>query len=184
MTIQNNTNEYPGVLPHIVSQDMVGPMSTKPQNFDIENWDRILLGCSQTASPNQSNLSTTNRKIVREGWKDSEVWRAWIAVVHTISMAWWWGCYTRVAPKLIPPIVLCWPMSEVDVGDMAVEVEPSCQYSVKFCCRASGDSRGAVWHGSAYEAKVCNWILPCRKNCTHWHSSMLVERLQRPNIGC
>jgi len=39
------------------------------------------------------------------------------------------GCKTgmRVTPKLMPPILLCSPMtSEVDVGDMAVEVEPSC----------------------------------------------------------
>lgn len=34
----------------------------KPQSFDIEDWGRILLGCSQTASPNQSSLSTTSRK--------------------------------------------------------------------------------------------------------------------------
>ena len=68
---------------------------------------------------------------------------------------------TRVAPKLKTPILLCWPTtSEADVGDMAVEVQSSCQYSVKFCCRATDDSRGAVWHGSEYEAKVCNWIAP------------------------
>ena len=66
----------------------------------------------------------------------------------------------RVAPKLMPPILLCWPTtSEANVGDMAVEVEPFRQYSVKLCCRATDDSRGAVWqngvwHGSAYEAKV------------------------------
>ena len=30
------------------------------------------------------------------------------------------------APKVMPPILLCWPTtSEVDVGGMAVEVEPS-----------------------------------------------------------
>jgi len=52
---------------------------------------------------------------------------------------------TRVAPKLMPPILLCWPtMSEADVGGMAVEVEPSHHYSVKFCCRVTDDSRGAV----------------------------------------
>ena len=33
------------------------------------------------------------------------------------------------------PILLCSPTkSEVDVGDMAVKVESSRQYSVKFCC--------------------------------------------------
>jgi len=43
------------------------------------------------------------------------------------------------------PILLHWPTtSEADVGDMAVEVEPSRQYYVKFCCHATDDSRGAV----------------------------------------
>ena len=52
---------------------------------------------------------------------------------------------TRVAPKLMPPILVCWPtMSEANVGDMAVEAEPSRQYSVKFCCLATDDNRGAV----------------------------------------
>ena len=52
---------------------------------------------------------------------------------------------TRVAPKLTPRVLLCWPTkSEADVGDMAVEVEPSRQYSIKFCCRVTDDNRGAV----------------------------------------
>ena len=59
-------------------------------------------------------------------------------------------------------------MSEVDVGGMAAEVEPSCQYSITFCCCVTEGSRGAgcqngIWHGSAYEAKVCHWISPCGK---------------------
>ena len=67
----------------------------------------------------------------------------------------------------MPPILLCWSTtSEADVDGMAVEVEPSRQYSVKFCCRATDDSRGAVrqngvWHWSTFEAEVCNWIPPC-----------------------
>ena len=53
--------------------------------------------------------------------------------------------YTRAAPKVMPPILLCWPTtSEADVGGMAVEVDPSRQYSVEFFCRATDDSRGAV----------------------------------------
>jgi len=45
----------------------------------------------------------------------------------------------------MPLILLCWPTtSEADVGGMAVEVEPSRQYSVKFFRRATDDSRGAV----------------------------------------
>jgi len=50
---------------------------------------------------------------------------------------------TTAAPKVMPPILLCWPTtSEANV--MAAEVEPSRQYSVKFCCRATDDSSGAV----------------------------------------
>jgi len=91
---------------------------------------------------------------------------------------------------LMPPILLCWPTtSEANIVYMAEEVEPSRQYSVKFCCRATDDSRGAVWqngvwHGSAYETKMCNWIPPCGKNCTKWHSPTLAERLRRLNSGC
>ena len=35
----------------------------------------------------------------------------------------------RDALKVMPPILIRWPTtSEMDVGDMAVEAEPSCQY--------------------------------------------------------
>ena len=62
-----------------------------------------------------------------------------------VSCRWHMYTHTRAAPKLMPPILLCWPMtSEANLVDMAVEVEPSRQYSVKFCCRATDDSRGAV----------------------------------------
>jgi hypothetical protein len=53
--------------------------------------------------------------------------------------------YQRAAPKLMRPLLLCWPTtSEADVGDIAVEIEPSRQYSVNFFfCRATVDSREA-----------------------------------------
>jgi len=44
----------------------------------------------------------------------------------------------------MPPILLPWPMSEVDVGVMAVEAEPSHQYSVTCCCHVTDGSKGAV----------------------------------------
>ena len=48
---------------------------------------------------------------------------------------------TWTALKVMFPILLYWPtVSEVDVGGMAVEVEPFCQHSIKFCCHAD-DSR-------------------------------------------
>jgi len=41
----------------------------------------------------------------------------------------------RAALKVMPPILLYWPtISEMNVGSMAVEVEPSYQYSIIFCC--------------------------------------------------
>ena len=56
-------------------------------------------------------------------------------------------------------------MSEVDVDGMAVEVEPSHQYPITFCCQVTDTSRGAVWHndvwhGGVYEAKIFHWIPP------------------------
>ena len=47
--------------------------------------------------------------------------------------------------KVMPPTVLVWPtMSEVDVGGMAVETEPSHKYSVTFWCHVADSSRGEV----------------------------------------
>ena len=81
-------------------------------------------------------------------------------------------------------------MSEVGVGDMAVKVEPSHQYSITFCCHVTDDSRGAVWqngvwHGSAYEAKVCNWIPPCGKiSPSDIHQHLLnIYRDQRVDVS-
>ena len=40
----------------------------------------------------------------------------------------------------MPPILLCWPMtSEVDVGGVTVEVEPSLQYSVFVAAEGKSD---------------------------------------------
>ena len=67
--------------------------------------------------------------------------------------------YTRSALKVMPPILLCClTMSEVDVGGMTAEVEPSHQYFVTFCCRVT-DGRwtvwqNGIWHGSIDKEKV------------------------------
>jgi len=82
------------------------------------------------------------------------------------------------APKVMPPILWCQPtMSEVDVGDVAVGVEPSCQCATTFCCCVTAGSRRAVWqigvwHGSAYGAKGWNCILPCGKK---WHTLTFID---------
>ena len=61
--------------------------------------------------------------------------------------------YMRTAPKIIPLILLHWPMmSEVDGAGMAIEAEPSWPRSAIFCCCATDSSR----NGSVHEAKVWN----------------------------
>lgn len=51
----------------------------------------------------------------------------------------------RATPKVMPPIFLCWPMTlEADEGGVAVDVELSYQRSIKFCCRVTDGSRGAI----------------------------------------
>jgi len=52
----------------------------------------------------------------------------------------------RAAPKVMPPILSCWPMtSEVHVDGMTVEAEPSHWYSSTFYCHVTDGSRGALW---------------------------------------
>ena len=97
--------------------------------------------------------------------------------------------FTWAAPKVMPPVLFCWPITpEEDVG-MAVGVEASHQYSIKFDCHATDGSRGAIWQcgiwrASACEAKLCHWIPVWGKNSTHCYSVMLAEHLWRPNSGC
>ena len=53
--------------------------------------------------------------------------------------------HKKATPKVMPPILLCWPTtSEVDVGDMVVKTEPSHQYSITFCCYVADDRREAA----------------------------------------
>ena len=91
--------------------------------------------------------------------------------------------------EVIPPILFCWPtMSEADIGSTTVEAEHSHQYSITFCCSVTDGSRPAVqqndiWHGSAYKAKVWNWVTPCGKKWTLWNS-LILEHLWRLNNRC
>ena len=88
----------------------------------------------------------------------------------------YWAGGVSAAPKIIPPILWCSStISEANVGGMATDSEPSHQYSVTFWCCVMDGSRGAAWQNGVWcrwsvdEAKVCNWIPPCRKNGTHWY---------------
>ena len=63
------------------------------------------------------------------------------------------------------------------------------QYSIAFSCCVIDGSIGAgwhngIWHGSAYETKMCHWIPPCRDNFTYWHSLTLAEHCWRQSSGC
>lgn len=84
----------------------------------------------------------------------------------------------------MPPILLCWLVtSEVNVGDMTVRIETSCQYSIKFNYHKTDGSSGKacqnyVWQESPLEEKMCKWIPSCRKWC---HPLALPEHLWRPN---
>jgi len=82
--------------------------------------------------------------------------------VHDVRGRWWWyGSSSRVFPKIFHYILL-------------------------LCDRwqQRGNLTKWLWHGSTYEAKVCHWILPCRKKCIQWQSLMVAECLWRPNSGC
>ena len=62
----------------------------------------------------------------------------------------------RVAPQVMPPILICWPTtSEMDVGGRAVEAEPSHQYFISFCCCVTDGSRGAQSDRMASDMEVC-----------------------------
>jgi len=44
---------------------------------------------------------------------------------------------------------------QADGGGMAVEVEPSHQYSVTFCCCMTEGCRGALWQNSVWYGSAC-----------------------------
>ena len=83
------------------------------------------------------------------------------------------------------PFIISDLKSEADVGGMAVEDEPSCQYPITCRSRVTDGSRGALWQNGVWqEAKVWHGIPPGRENGTHQHSLTLAECLWRPNRGC
>ena len=82
-----------------------------------------------------------------------------IVLAHNIrGRCWWYGSRSWTFPINIP--LYC-------VAEWQIAAE------------------GVVWpngvrHGSVYEAKMYCWVPPCKRNGTHWHSSMLAECLWRP----
>ena len=45
----------------------------------------------------------------------------------------------------------------------------------RHCCQMASDMEKRM------KEITCHWIPPCRNNCMHWHSSVLVEHWCRPN---
>ena len=61
---------------------------------------------------------------------------------------------TKVNPKVMSPILWCWlTTSEVNVGDMALEVESFYQYFIKFCCHVT-QQRGSLTMESDMEVHM------------------------------
>ena len=92
----------------------------------------------------------------------------------------------RADPKVMPPILLWWlTTSEVEIDVMAVEVEPSCQYSVTCCCCVTHEAeRQYDRMVSDVEVQRCVIaFLHAEKHGSHWHSLMLAECFWRPNSG-
>lgn len=61
-------------------------------------------------------------------------------------------------------------ISEADVGNVVIEDEPSCQYSVVFCYHVTDGSRGTLQQmASDLEAHMKQRcvIPPCERNGTH-----------------
>ena len=89
------------------------------------------------------------------------------------------------APKVMPPALLHQPMvSEVDVGGMALEVEPSHQYPITCCCHATDGSRGAVWHNGVWsEGMSLNSSMQEKMAPTDIHQCLL-NIYWGPNGGC
>ena len=78
----------------------------------------------------------------------------------------------KAAPKVMPPVLLCWSMtSEVDVGGMAVEDEPSHQHSITFCCHVTDGSRGAAWHTQQHLTWKHTWSKGVSLNSSMWKIS-------------
>jgi len=64
----------------------------------------------------------------------------------------------RVAPKLMPPISLCWPTtSEADGGDMPVEVEPPSYDALVRAVKEWATSAGADFYECGMPALVHHW---------------------------
>lgn len=54
-------------------------------------------------------------------------------ILLVLQLLWAEGVMSSYAPKLMPPVLFCWlTMSEVDVGGMEVETEPSHQCFITF----------------------------------------------------
>ena len=85
-----------------------------------------------------------------------------IMLTHNVRGGWWW------------------------YGSRSCIFSPVCHYVLLPCDRWQQRDSRTKWHltWNWYETKLWNWMPPCGKIGTHWHSSTLAECFWRPNSGC
>jgi len=122
---------------------------------------------------------------------ENRTWRFVFGMLGGWIQSYRTGCKcTRAAPKVMLPILLYWPtISGMDVGGMAVEVEPSHQYAMTLCCCVTDGSRA---DGLTEQSLSWKWVWSkgvslnssMWKKWHPWHSFMLAEHWWRPKSGC
>jgi len=123
-----------------------------------------------SGSDNSQGINFLRVQVMLDFWNES----AELTIIENIKVI----SNTRAAAEAMPLVLFCWPMmSEVGVGGMAVDGEPSYQSSITHCCCVTDGSRGAVWqngvwHWGGSEEKMCHWFPSCRKKL---HPLMFID---------
>jgi len=88
---------------------------------------------------------------------------------------------TRAAPKVMPPILLCWWYAS-----RGWTFPPKSYYMLWPCNRWQQRGTLTKWHltWKCIWSKGVTLNSSMQKNGTHWHSLMFVEHLWRPNSAC
>ena len=89
--------------------------------------------------------------------------------------------FSRAVLKVMPPFLLCWAVTpEEDVGSLAVEVEPSRQYSIPLGWQHRDSLTKKLLTQKHTWNKVVAWnsFMQEKKKSTHWHSLMPVECME------
>lgn len=89
--------------------------------------------------------------------------------------------------KVMAPFLLCWnTTSEADVSNMKIQIQLSpipCMFFTLLRIEAERQSENMASYFERVRIVLLNFSM-IKQNCTHWHSSTLIKRLQRPNSVC